>query len=220
MYHGSPAHFDNYRRCKSIRPVLELVKHGAHATLRHAPLLVRNATLQSTENRRVPIRRPSRGVSMKFCQIAVFAALLALVFGCKSSGDSSGSPTSPTAPTPTGCSGAPVSQIELNFNAPGTVQVFGETFDIQQASGQAPFKITRSVVPCGYEVTGQIRDSARMIMGFGRTSPFSGQGGVERASIVIDQGNGVFESPCVVMLGGPSGPDFRIRFRVGSVAGC
>jgi hypothetical protein len=67
------------------------------------------------------------------------------------------------------------------------VQVFGETFDVQQASGQSPYVITRAAVPCEYVLTATIKTAGeRMIVGFGRTQPFIGDGGVEMGSVVVE----------------------------------
>ena len=98
--------------------------------------------------------------------------------------------TSPTVSTPAGCSGTPIDKIGINVNLPSTVQVFGETFDVQQASGQSTYVITRAAVPCEYVLTATIKTAGeRMIVGFGRTQPFIGDGGVEMGSVVVEQGD-------------------------------
>ena len=76
-------------------------------------------------------------------------------------------------------------------------------------------------MPCEYVLTATIKTAGdRMIVGFGRTSPFSGEGGVETGSVVVEQGDGQFSNPCVVSVGGPNGPNVRIWFRVIAAKGC
>jgi hypothetical protein len=154
----------------------------------------------------------------------LYAALLAGMLGACGGGGGGEhivTITSPTVPTPAGCSGTPIDKIGINVNTPATVQVFGETFDVQQASGQATYVITRAAVPCEYVLTATIKAAGeRMIVGFARTTPFLGDGGVEVGSVVVEQGDGQFTNPCVVSVGGPNGPNVRIRFRVTAAKGC
>jgi hypothetical protein len=153
----------------------------------------------------------------------LYAALLAGMLGACGGGGGEHIITirSPTVPTPPGCSGTPIDKIEVNVNMPATVQVFGETFDVQQASGQATYAITRAAVPCEYVLTATIKAAGqRMIVGFGRTKPFLGDGGVEMGSVVVEQGDGQFSNPCVVSVGGPNSPNVRIRFRVTAATAC
>jgi hypothetical protein len=88
------------------------------------------------------------------------------------------------------------------------MQLFGKTFNQQIASGQS-FIVTEDVVPCSYEITGQMLGRS-LSVGFGRTPPFkdfSGSvgKGVEKGSIVIDEGpNPVF---------GPSSGNCHVNFR-------
>lgn len=118
------------------------------------------------------------------------------------------------------CSGIPVGRVEISLNTPGTYQVYGETFEVTQASGQSPFQITRDVVPCEYVFSGRLANPGPIIIGFLRTSPFernANPGGVERGSITIEVGdNPTFETPCVleVRSAGTGGTEIRFRFRV------
>lgn len=158
------------------------------------------------------------------------AVVVLLGFGALAcgGGNSGGSPTAPTAAAPAGCSGTAVPQVEVNFggtNGAGMlVQLFGETFDQQIPAGDM-FRVTRAVVPCTYEVVGQMRGRT-LSVGFSRTSPFERRGpGVEKGSVVIDEGpNGAFgpaDLACRVdfnasgSANAPSPPfNIRIRFRV------
>lgn len=161
---------------------------------------------------------------------AVPVATMLLTFGCGGSDGSSSSPTAPTAAVPAGCSGSAVPQVEVSFTATLgegiNVQLFGETFNRRIAVGEI-FKVTRSVVPCDYEITGQML-GRNLAVGFARTPPFENRGpGVEKGSVVIVEGpNGVFgpvETACSVRFnatGGPNQPpppppfNIKIRFRV------
>ena len=113
--------------------------------------------------------------------------------------------------------------VQININAPVTVTVFGETFNVQEASGQSPFRIQRNVVPCDYELTGQMRPGTfNIIFGFRRTNDPKAPtdtGGIESTSLIVDQGGtGTFENPCVLVVN--SSGAFRIRFRVVPSNGC
>jgi hypothetical protein len=126
-------------------------------------------------------------------------------------------------------------QVRIFFNAGGgngfagfAAQVFGESFTGQLTPGQY-FNVERNVVPCTYEVTGQMLDR-RLQVGFGvaRAGAARGEqfGGVDRGSIVVDEG----PSPSIGTPGEGSGDcsvtlnqlvqssqppfAFRIRFRV------
>jgi hypothetical protein len=119
------------------------------------------------------------------------------------------------------CSGTPVGRVEISLNVPGTYQVYGETFQVTQASGQSPFRITRDVVPCEYVFSGRLASpGSPLIIDFLRTAPFergANPGGVERGSITTEVGaNPVFASPCSleVRSAGAGGAEVRIRFRV------
>ena len=133
------------------------------------------------------------------------------------------------AAAPAGCSGRAVPQVEVSFNggmeSTGIrIQLFGETFNQQTAAGE-PFRVTRAVVPCDYEITGQMLGRSLSVR-FGLTSPFESRAaGVEKGSVVIDEGpNGRFgpvETACRVdfnATGGPNAPappfTITIRFRV------
>ncbi len=106
------------------------------------------------------------------------------------------------------------------------IERFGETFNQQIAPGEI-FRVTRAVVPCDYEIAGQMLGRSLTVV-FSRTSPFTTADlsrGVEKGSVVIDEGpNGVFgpsDTNCSVRFnatGGPSAPpppfNITIRFRV------
>ena len=146
--------------------------------------------------------------------------------GGNSSDTSPTAPSLPTPPAPPGCSGTPVGGVEININTPVTVSVFGETFDVQQASGQSTFKIQRNVVPCDYELTGQMRPGTfAIILGFRRTSDpraNNDTGGIDSSSTIVDQGGtGTVpnpSTPCVLQVS--SSGSFRVRFKVVSSNGC
>jgi hypothetical protein len=161
--------------------------------------------------------------------VGLVLLIAALAGACGGSGGSSSSPTAPTAAAPAGCSGRAVPQVEVSFSGgmEGTgimIQLFGETFNQQIASGET-FRVTRAVVPCNYEITGQMLGRSLSVR-FALTSPFeSRSAGVEKGSVVIDEGpNGVFgpaELACAVRFnatGGPNAPappfNIKIRFRV------
>jgi hypothetical protein len=158
-------------------------------------------------------------------RIIALAVALASVAGQSCS--KGGSPTAPSLPslpaalTPLGCSGTAIGGVEINVNVPSTVTVFGETFDIQQASGSAPFRIQRNVVPCDYELTAQLRPgNFAAVIGLTRTTdPRADTGGIEGSSIVIDQGGTASGQPCVLNVGTTAG-SFRMRFKVVSSNGC
>ncbi|MGH9174143.1 MAG: hypothetical protein ACRD1H_07280, partial [Vicinamibacterales bacterium] len=113
------------------------------------------------------------------------------------------------------------SEPSVGFSA----QLFGETVSGVLAQGQNQ-NVTRSVVPCEYLITGQMQGRTLQI-GFG-TNRGSGPGGVERGSIVVDEGPnpqlvvpnpGAPRPQCAVNmredLPGIAPPyNFRIRFRV------
>ena len=141
-----------------------------------------------------------------------------------SSGAGGGTATStPTAPTPQGCSGTAVGRVEINVNLPATIEVFDETFVAEQASGQSPYRITRNVVPCEYVMTGTWSEPGAILFSFLRTAPYErdqNPGGIERASIVVEQGTGglIAGDGCQLSVSSndPRPATFRIRFRVGS----
>ena len=158
--------------------------------------------------------------------------LLATVvaFGSACGGGSS-SPTTPTATTPTattpaGCSGAAIPQVEVSLNAGSdganvSFQLFGETFNQQIAGGQT-LTITRAVVPCSYELSGQMLSRGSLSVRFALTPPFvSRSAGVEKGSVVIDEGpSGVFgpdDAACSVRFtvpnGTPNAPPYNIKIR-------
>jgi hypothetical protein len=97
--------------------------------------------------------------------------------------------------------------------------------EVVRVTQQSRFKVTRAVVPCNYEVTGQMLGRSLTVT-FGRTPPFESRvPGVEKGSVVIDEGpNGVFgpaETACSARFnatGGPNAPsppfNIKIRFRV------
>lgn len=164
----------------------------------------------------------------------VLVALIAvLVSGCSSgSGEGNSSPTAPTAPTPAGsasCTGAAVPQVEIGFQSRDglgmIIQLFGETISQPTLPLNQTFTVTRAVTPCSYEITGQML-GGQLTVSFGRTSPFSNPSqGVERGSVVIDEGPGTFgpENYCHVIFralspdGGPTPPgpyNIKLRFRV------
>jgi hypothetical protein len=131
-------------------------------------------------------------------------------------------PALPAAPTQAGCTGTAIGGVEININTPATITVFGETFNIQEASGQAAFKIQRNVVPCDYELVGQLRPgNFNTIIGFTRTTdPRNDTGGIEAGSLVVDQGGTgtpSSQNPCNLNVNGSS---FRIRFKVVASNGC
>ena len=158
----------------------------------------------------------------------------AFVTACSGSNGGGSSPTAPTAATPTattpaGCSGAAIPRVEVSFNggsfgASVTFQLFGETFN-QQIGANQRFVITRSVVPCNYELVGQMLSRGNINVSFALTPPFeSRSAGVEKGSVVIDEGpEGTFgpdNAACSVRFnapnGTPTGPpyNFKIRFKV------
>jgi hypothetical protein len=160
--------------------------------------------------------------------------VVALVTACSGSNGGGSSPTAPTAATPTattpaGCSGAAIPQVAVGFNGGSTgvsvtFQLYGETFN-QQIGANQNFVITRSVVPCNYELVGQMLSLGNMGVSFALTPPFlSRAAGVEKGSVVIDEGpEGVFgpdNVACSVRFnapnGTPTGPpyNFKIRFKV------
>lgn len=141
------------------------------------------------------------------------------------------SPLAPTVAAPAGCSGGAVEKIEVSFSVssqnPGgiNVQLFGRTFNQDIAAGQR-VTVTEDVVPCDYEITGQM-SGRQLSVGFARTPPFTGSfsasEGVERGSVVIVEGpNGVVSTSgnCRADFSVPvsEGPTPRsnitIRFRV------
>jgi hypothetical protein len=167
-------------------------------------------------------------------KVRVGVVVLALAWASCGKGGSS-SPTAPTVAAPAGCSGTAVERIEVSFSVSGglnsggvNVQLFGKTVDRQMAVGER-FAITEDVVPCNYEITGQML-GANLSIGFGRTPPFkdfsgSVDKGVEKGSVVIVEGpNGVVSSsgncrvdyrvPVVGSGGRPPPSDIKIRFRV------
>ena len=106
----------------------------------------------------------------------------------------------------------------------GTFLFQGETFTVNLAPGSQAFVVTRDLVPCEYEISGESRTSQFQI-GFGRTPPFEGGGGVESASMAIDEGpNGERLSTCGVgwhtSSSAETGYRFRARFRVSAAGDC
>jgi hypothetical protein len=137
------------------------------------------------------------------------------------------------APAPAGCSGAAVNHVKVSINVGGggsiNLQMFGETFSQAVPAGQN-FEVDRALVPCEYEITGQMLDRSLEI-GFGRGNGISTTdvGGVERGSIAVDQGpNPTFSasnSPCKVQFSAIGGSGLnpplpiKIRFRVSTTNG-
>jgi len=165
------------------------------------------------------------------CVFVLMVGSLTNACGGGSGGGSSASPTSPTAITPAGCSGSPVQQVQVSFNSSDgsgmVIQLFGETFNQPTLALNQSFVVTRAVVPCSYELTGQMLGNRFFTIYFGRTSPFSNaEQGVERGSIVIDEGPGGTFGPngCSVVFRAPLSPDggltppgpfnIKLRFRV------
>jgi hypothetical protein len=156
--------------------------------------------------------------------------VVVLALGSAVSCGKGSSPTAPTVAAPPGCSGAAVERIEVNFGGRGeptgvAIQLFGKTITQQIAAGQS-FVVTEDVVPCSYEVSGQMLGRV-LSVGFSRTPPFkdfSGSvgKGVEKGSVVVDEGPNPEFGPatgnCVVNFrqtaGGAPPYDFKIRFRV------
>jgi hypothetical protein len=106
----------------------------------------------------------------------------------------------------------------------GVFQFQGETFTVDLSPGSQAFVVTRDLVPCDYEISGESRTSQFQI-GFGRTPPFEGGGGVDSASIVTDEGpNGERLSSCVIGWRTGSSREtsfrFRARFRVSGAGDC
>lgn len=105
------------------------------------------------------------------------------------------------------------------------VQLFGETISQPTLPLNDTFTVTRAVTPCSYEITGQMLGQ-QLTVSFSRTSPFSNPSqGVERGSVVIDEGPGTFgpANYCHVIFralspdGGPAPPgpyNIKLRFRV------
>ncbi len=162
--------------------------------------------------------------------ILFVAVMIAGGLGQACGGGSSGgstplsAPSLPLAPTPTGCTGSLVGGVEININAPSTLSVFGETFNIQNASGQSTFKIQRNAVPCDYELIGQLGPgNFNAILGFTRTTdPRNDTGGIEASSLVVDQGGTgtpASQNPCLLNVNTTTG-SFRLRFKVVASNGC
>jgi hypothetical protein len=122
-------------------------------------------------------------------------------------------------------------KVSLNVGGGGSInlQIFGETFNQGIAAGQQ-FDVDRALVPCDYEITGQMLDRSLEI-GFGRGSGISTAdlGGVVRGSIVVEQGpNPTFSAstaPCKVQFTALPGTGLnpplpiKIRFRVATTNG-
>ena len=107
------------------------------------------------------------------------------------------------------------------------IQLFGETINQPTLALNQTFTVTRAVVPCTYELTGQMLGNRTLTIYFGRTSPFSNaEQGIERGSMVIDEGPGTFgpaTTGCSVIFrvlspdGGPTPPgpyNIKLHFRV------
>src|ERR1041384_3388738 len=101
-------------------------------------------------------------VPSKLALSILLATVVAVGAACGGSSSSPAAPTAttPTATTPAGCSGAAIPQVEVGLNAGPdganvSFQLFGETFNQQIAGGQS-LTITRAVVPCSYELSGQM----------------------------------------------------------------
>ena len=179
---------------------------------------------------------------MKVKRIVPTGLLGLIVAACNvacAGGGKSGSDTLPTAPTatvapaPAGCSGGTVDHVKVSFTVGGggsiNLQMFGETFSQPVPSGQS-VEVDRALVPCDYEIIGQMQNRALEI-GFSRGSGIStaDTGGVQRGSIVVDQGpNPTFSSstsPCKVQFialpeSGLNPPlPIKIRFRVSTTNG-
>src|SRR5438105_6288415 len=89
-----------------------------------------------------------------------FALGAVLGTACHGSSSTTPSPVSPTVTVPAGCTGSAISGVQIGFFAGGqdngvNVQVFGKTVNQQLPSGQL-VNVTESVVPCAYEIVGQM----------------------------------------------------------------
>jgi hypothetical protein len=114
--------------------------------------------------------------------------------------------------------------VEISINVPATISVFGETFNTDDATGQNAFRIQRNVIPCDYELAGQLRPgNFNAIVAFTRTTdPRTDTGGIEAGSIVVDQGGTgapSTQNPCLINVNSTSG-SFRVRFKVVASNGC
>lgn len=149
------------------------------------------------------------------------------------SSTSPATPAAPTAPAPAGCSGTAVNHVKVSFNVGGggsiNLQVFGEAFNQAIAPGQ-DVEVDRTVVPCQYEVSGQMQNrSLEIAFGRGNGISTTDLGGVERGSIVVEQGpNPTFSAsnaPCKVLFTALPGTGLnpplpiKIRFRVSATNG-
>lgn len=173
--------------------------------------------------------------SPRLVRLGVMVLALAGAASCGKGGTSS--PTAPTVAAPASCAGAAVERIEVSFLVSGglhpggvNVELFGKKYNQEIALGQR-VTITENVVPCDYEIAGQMLGH-NLSVGFGRTPPFSGSfsasEGIEKGSVVIIEGpNGVVSTSgnCRidyrVPVGGDGGPtpmpppsNIRLRFRV------
>jgi hypothetical protein len=148
----------------------------------------------------------------------VFTLVVGLLCGCSKDRG----PTAPSALAPSGCTGQPINNVSVRFfGPPFTAQLFGESVNGQTS----PVVIERSVVPCEYELSGQLLEGSAMniSLGFAAGQRAPAAGGIDPASIVIvegvnprtSRGSGDFPS-CIVELGwAPPFPvNFRIKFRV------
>jgi hypothetical protein len=167
-------------------------------------------------------------------KLSVSLLLLGLfLVACKGGGTGGGSniPAAPSAVVPAGCSGSAINGITIRFGSNGvptqrfSIQIFGET-----VSGQAPpfFNLTRAVVPCDYELVGQILEASSPIQvafGFPDGTRAPERGGVVPSSIVAVEGPNhrlppIFGSQpagCLHQFGDAQTPlpaTFRLRFRV------
>lgn len=172
------------------------------------------------------------------CAIVAILGVVVLIACGGGGSSSSSSPTAPTATTPQGCSGSPVNSVKITISSGGgspgdppipyTFELAGETHSGQVSGGQA-IDIVRNFVPCDYTLTGQMSGRTFEIrFGNGRTGAALGEqsGGVERGSIVVEEGPNPTQSAgnpprsdCLVNFKEQSPAvnppfNFRIRFRI------
>src|SRR3569623_1782101 len=121
--------------------------------------------------------------------VVAFMSLFAAMIACGNSAVGYTGPTTDSPAAPSTCSATPIGRLKVTFNGPATVQLYGETFTQSTSDVQV---ITRDEVPCDYDMIAQIASPSHVLIGFGRTDPWTGLGGVERASITTDEDSTVF----------------------------
>ncbi|HEY4217163.1 MAG TPA: hypothetical protein VGM67_08495 [Gemmatimonadaceae bacterium] len=164
------------------------------------------------------MQRPTLG----WWSAVALTTLLATIVACGSSVVGYTGPTTESPAAPSTCSATPIGRLKVTFNGPTTVQLYGETFTQSTTDEQV---ITRDVVPCDYDMTVQITSPSRTLIGFGRTDPWTGLGGVEPTSITTDEDSTKFSSDCVLSVGGPGfsgpgAPPVHIHFKVSATGSC